>query len=201
MYVEAFTKLEGIAMKNTVILLFISLFSVPLLADEAYSYGIYPITSFYQVDDPAGKTEVSTDFHLMNFYGTYEIGRDKRIWTELGKKEFDYPSSSSAPGMSVKTTDLALQYQVRYRASKNFKPWFGAGLGFADSEYKNRHIVDNNGYLFESFDDRSGKDMSVILTAMSDFEMEHVHLIYGFSYRTSLDAGASGASFNFGVQF
>jgi len=170
-------------------------------AAENFTYGFYPGAGSYYISSSEGDSESKVVFQPLDFFATYRIDRDSRLWVELGSFDDDFTASISEIGLQAKSIDFTVQYQSRYRVSKSFKPWFGIGAVFSDTEYTNRHLVDQNGFLAQTFESIESSQTALIVSMMLISKFDFGDLIYGISYKSSLDDGVSGVGFNVGVQF
>jgi len=178
-----------------------TLFSTNSFSSDEFNYGFYPSIGLYSVNDPEGKTEQKAVFQLIDVFAAYELYRDSRLYLEVALMDEKFEPSISEVGTKIKSTDFTVQYQWRYRVSKSFKPWLGIGGMFSNVKYTNRHLVDRNGYLAKEFEPIEQKETALSVSMMLENEIAFGSIIYGISYKASLDDGRSGVSFNVGLQF
>lgn len=192
-------------MKTIYAILFLSLLSFGTEAKDKkdFSFGTFTGIGFYSIDDPEGETEAKAVTQIIDFFGTYSIGRDSRLFFEFSMIDEDFNASTTETGLTIESTDLTALYQTRLRMSKAFKPWLGAGLMFSQAEYSRRFLVDNNGFLAQSFPNRSVNETALVISLMNETELDWdlADLIYGVSYKKSLDDGRNGISINIGLKF
>lgn len=178
----------------------IFVYSNALIA-ESFNFGFYPAVGSYTIKTDDGDTERKGLFQPIDFFASYEINRDARVWVEIEALEEDFSASSKKLGGSFESTDLSFQYQMRYRATRSFKPWFGAGVIFSQYDFTNRHLVDEHGYLMEQLESQSENNIGLVVSMTLQSELDFAELIYGVKYKASLGDGINGLSFNIGLQF
>ena len=168
-----------------------------------FSYGVLPYFGSFSVDDPEGESETAEEFYVLNFVATYETARNRRLWSELGFIEFDTQASVTEVSQDVEQWYFLTAYQFRLVLSRSFKPWLGAGLVLAQSEYSGRFTTDEDGFLDQSFPARDETEFGYTLQIMHDIELENnrFDLVAGIAYTDSFDDGLQGFKIQFGILF
>ncbi len=137
------------------------------------------------VDDPAGSTEVKTHLTFLNGIATIPYRRDRRFFVHLFHNRFDLDTSNNKVSGEVKSLGLNTSYQTKLRLSRHWKPWVGGGLGFSNDTFKNRILLDNEGFIIREFPNREKEAINLLLNAsmilkqMRPFDLG-VHFQYEF---------------------
>ncbi|MFQ5589460.1 MAG: hypothetical protein ACE5F7_11555, partial [Nitrospiria bacterium] len=125
------------------------------------------------VDDSAGDTEIKTHFSFFNVIATIPFGRDRRIFTQIFYEDIDLENKSNKVSGSVKSLGLNTSYQWRFRFSRKWKPWFGAGLGLSEDKFTNRILLDSDGFIVQRFADRDEQAVNFLLNASTVLKRTH----------------------------
>ncbi len=148
-------------------ILFLLIFLVipsPAMARK-WKVGMMLGTGITSVDDPAGSTELKLDISYLNGIATIPFKRDRRVLTHLFYQNFNLNNSNNKVSGSVKSLGLNTSYQWRFRFSRKWKPWFGAGLGFSQDKISNRKKLDGDGFIIQTFSDREDDAINLLLNA------------------------------------
>lgn len=145
-------------------LLFIMLFPRASPA-RSWKAGIMMGGAVVSVDDPAGSTEVKTHLSFLNGIATIPYRRDRRIFAHLFYNRFDLDNSNNKVSGEVTSLGLNTSYQVKLRLSRHWKPWIGTGLGFSNDKFKNRILLDDEGFIIKDFPDRKEEAFNFLINA------------------------------------
>lgn len=145
-----------------------------LVGAEPFGYGYTFRLASIDIDDSDGSASVSAEPEYLNLFYTDKIARDSRYYAELHYGEFAIDADGSTVGQDVTQTAIAVSYQARFRLTRSFRPWAGAGVGYSNAEFRNRHTVDSDGYLAERFSDRAVSGFFVVLNASNYWEYNDV---------------------------
>jgi len=155
------------------ILCFLVLCSVaaPALADETkpFQFGVQTSLNSYKIDDPAGQTAPGSGLSLSGI-ALVGYGRDSRLMINVNKEAYSLAGSTSNVGQDVSSFGGGVSYQSLWRATRTWKPWIGAGLGYTSTTYKNRYTFTSPSMQFKYlYADRSATDVSLLLNADSEW--------------------------------
>ena len=155
------------------ILCFLALCSVaaPALSGENDSlrYGVQTSLNSYRIDDPAGPTAAGSGLSLSGI-ALVEFGRDSRVMINIDKASYSLAGSTTNVGQDVSSIGGGVSYQSLWRATRTWKPWIGAGLGYTSTTYKNRYIFTSPSMQFKYlYADRSATDIALLLNADSEW--------------------------------
>ena len=110
--------------------------------DKSFRFGGALYEGQFKVDDPSGPTS-TTNSAAWGLLATYEINRNGRFVASLSRDSYKLSGSVSNVGQSVIATTTSISYQKNIRFTRDFKPWFGAGIGYASSKYSDRFTCNN----------------------------------------------------------
>lgn len=123
------------------------------------------------VDDPDGDTQTASGVQPLGLVYTDWLIGDFRYWSELYYYATELDAATNRIGQDVK------RYGVRFSAQKNLRfmqawaPWLGLGLDVSQANYSNRHTVDSEGFLADSFDDRDEVAVSLLVNVISEWSV------------------------------
>jgi len=121
--------------------------------------------------------------------------RDLRYYTELLINDFSLDASTTHIGQQVEQKSIAFGIQKRVRFTRHTKPWFGIGLNVSQEQYTQRHTIDGDGFLDQTFNDREETVISINLQAMSEHEInKQFSLGLRAQYLRPVDEGVEGVS-------
>ena len=147
------------------------------------------------VNDPDGATKSTTDTTLFQLYYFHEYTRDLRYYTELLINDFNLDASTNHIGQQVEQKSIGFGLQKRFRFTRHTKPWIGIGLNVSQEEYTERHTIDGDGFLAQTFNDREETVISINLQAMSEYKMNKQFLLgLKAQYLTPIDDGVESFS-------
>ena len=177
------------------ILCFLALCSVaaPALAGENDSsrYGVQTSLNSYRIDDPAGPTAAGSGLSLSGI-ALVEFGRDSRVMINIDKAAYSLAGSTTNVGQDVSSIGGGVSYQSLWRATRTWKPWIGAGLGYTSTTYKNRYIFTSPSMQFKYlYADRSATDVALLLNADSEW---HYNRDWDFGLQAQLAKSISDKS-------
>jgi hypothetical protein len=123
------------------------------------------------VDDSKGDT--SDDWAILPITLIYTdwLMRDIRFWTDFYYYETDLDASTRNVGQNVERYGLRLSLQKSLRVSPLWAPWFGIGLDVSQTQYSDRHTVDEEGFLLERYADRDETAVSLIVNVLSEWSL------------------------------
>src|SRR3990172_1734705 len=177
-----------------------ALISIFLFVNSAYAtegsrmgYGV----SLRQltVEDPDGDVPAKTDFVFLNLYYFDEYSRDTRYYVEFSLLDTDIDAEGNKIGQDIASTGIRTSFQKRLRLGRSFKPWVGAGAGIFQEEFTQRHTIDSDGFLLNTFPDRDSTHLVLSVDAGNEWQINDnfdlgVRLLYGLP----LDDGTGGVS-------
>ena len=117
------------------------------------------------VDDPAGSTEIKPDISYLNGIASIPHKRNRRILTHLFYQVLDLNNSSNKVSGRSKSLGLNASYQLQYRFSREWKPWFGAGLGFSQDKFTDRKKLNGDGFVIQRLQAREDDAVNLLVNA------------------------------------
>ena len=185
-------------MKAFIVLGFLLLAGSTSAADTKFGAGI--VKGNYSVEDPDGSTDSASETAVVGVM-TLPVNRNFpswRYWFQLGHNSFSLDSGGSDVGQDVTSTSLEAHIHRGFNVSSEFKPWLGLGMGASLSDFENRHSVDEDGFLDETFEDRSETNMFLVLNggAASTKLEGGFHIGAALSHKVPLDDGIEATELN-----
>ncbi len=186
-------------MHKYILLIFILSFN-SVHADEGDSVfkniGFGPTIFSLSPEDPDGSTESEFSVSLFNVFYLMDLGRDTRLFTNLSYIDYSVSASASDIAQDVSRYSVSAIYQTRFRPSRSFKPWLGIGLSFSSEEFTKRYTVDSDGFLLQSYKDRSDSGVALELDFTNDVTLFDTDLVIRVGFTSSLYDGSSGFQSN-----
>lgn len=152
-------------MVRMLVALFLGVVSISAQAEMKFGAGF--VAGDYTVQDPEGDTDSADETGVVGII-TLPVNRNYpswRYWFQLGHNSFEYEARTDQVGQEVTYTSLEGQIHLGFNVAREFKPWIGAGLGASLADYEGRHTIDEDGYLADSFEDRSETNTFLLLNA------------------------------------
>lgn len=151
------------------------------------------------VDDPDGSTDTTSGAMPLSASASFPVGRDSRVLINLARYDFELDASQRDIGQKVRSTTVGGFYQWRLRLSRYFKPWIGFGPQIEFTDINARHTVDAQGFLQQTFPDRSGTAYAAAIVASHEWPVSAhleagVNAQYVISVKDALEGGLVGVS-------
>ena len=159
-------------MRSTICFLVLCSVVAPVLAAEndPLRFGVQTSLNSYRIDDPVGPTAGGTGLSLSGI-ALYEFGRDSRMMINVNKDAYSVAASTSNIGQDVSSMGGGVSYQSKWRVSRTWKPWLGAGLGYTSTTYKNRYTFTSPSQQFKYlYAERSATNVALLLNANSEWQ-------------------------------
>ncbi len=145
--------------------------------------------SVNSVDDPEGSTALNFQPSYFNAIGTLKINRDRRLFLHLFYSDFDLENKRNKVSAQIKNLGLNASYQWRIRYSRQWKPWFGVGLGFSQDEFRSRFLLDQDGFIGQDLPDRQEDAVNLLINASTILKR---WLMLDFGVHAQIDIPISG---------
>ncbi len=117
----------------------------------------------FTVDDPDGDSETEWAVRPINFIYTDRAFDSYRYWAEAFYHDTVLSASTSKIGQEIKQLGVRGSIQKEISRHTLGDSWLGAGLQLSYDDYKNRHTVDNAGFLAQTYSDRSGFESALLI--------------------------------------
>lgn len=172
--------------------------SCAVQADTKYGAGL--IKGSYSVEDPDGSTDSASETAVVGIMAM-PMNRNFpawRYWFQLGHNSFDLDAGVNEVGQDVTTTSLEAQIHRGFNVSSEFKPWLGVGLGVSLSDYEGRFTIDSDGFLADTYEDRSETNMFLVLnTGAASKKLDGgFHIGVSLSQKVPFDDGVEATELN-----
>jgi hypothetical protein len=159
-----------------------------------YAVGI----SRLAVDDPDGSTKAAVDVQPITLIYTDWLPRGWRYWAEGYYIRATLDASVGDIGQQVSRIGARLAVQRNVQWGK-WSPWLGAGLDLSRNHYSKRYTVDSDGFLLNTYTDRSSTAVGITAHIVSEWalardwdlstKLEQVFPVNGGITETSLSVG------------
>ena len=155
----------------------------PPSAKPTYHFGVLAGMARSDVDEPAGGANSET-YPLLTLLGTVQFGATRRVFGQLSFNSFTLDPGVDTVGQDVKQTGAAVSYQARFDAG-GWRPWLGAGVGYARERFQNRLTVAPDGFIAQRFPDREENAFLLALSGTMQWRVADawdvgVHLQYDY---------------------
>lgn len=118
---------------------------------NASEYGVNFYGSVLQVNDSVGDSKKTPLFSPFNVFYSDKIRIDSRYWVELSLINSQLNATDTEVGQDVAIYGFNSSYQKRFRLTRKFKPWLGAGISYLSVKSRLRHTVDQSNFLADEF--------------------------------------------------
>lgn len=181
-----------------IICLILACFTAPAFAEESsFRFGGQVSANSFRLSDPDGPT-ASGSGSSFGLIGLYDTGRNARFKLDVTHYSYTLAGSTSNVGQEVSSTGGAISFQKMWRLSRDFKPWFGAGLGYASSTYRNRYTLTPSTLYSVPLKNRSSSDFAFLLNANAEWELNRDFNI-GLQGQLTRAFGSSTSAFGVGI--
>ncbi|MBY5979225.1 hypothetical protein [Ferrimonas balearica] len=165
---------------------------------QAFDFHVGAGAGMFQADDPEIKSsQTPSGFVLMG--AKYSLSRNSAVVSELQYSAFTSDAKTNRMGLKAKSIDWSLAYSYQYPFSYQVRPMINIGGFVSQFSLKDRHRIDENGYLIRQYDDHSTITGGLITSIHHDFEIDRfdsawglgIQIKYAFSGVNSIGAYAS----------
>ena len=132
-----------------------------------------------------------------------ETSRLNKIYVGLRGFELDVDATSSGKlGANIESTQFEATWLRKFKMSRNFKPWFGAGIRSSLIEVSSRHTIDRDGYLLATFKHSESTFLAFVLKTTADWEIgEGWYINADASFDQPIGDGLQGFGFSLGIKY
>lgn len=173
------------------------LFSTPsaFADDKTLRFGGQVSENSYSLTDPSGPTANGTG---VSFGGLalYDLNRNGRMLANLTKESYKLTASTTNVGQDVSAFGASLSYQKMWRLTRDFKPWFGVGIGYSAMSFKNRHTLTPTGLFSVPLANRDTSEFALLLNTNSEWEIDHD---FSWGVQGQFSSSSSAKSFRVGL--
>ena len=163
-------------------------------ARVGYAVGASRLT----VNDPDGPTKAVVDVAPLTLIYTDWLPGGWRYWAEGYYFSASLAGSASDIGQQVSRIGARLAVQRNLQLWK-WSPWLGLGLDVSHNHYSKRYTVDSDGFLLNTYADRSGFALGITAQIVNEWalardwdmsvKLEHVFPAIGGITETALSVG------------
>lgn len=156
-------------------------FSVILSCSNAFAllddlhFGWMPMFNYNSIHDPEGATK--DEMHVMPVSGVIiynHIARDQRLFGHVYYDWYDVKASTENIGQKAREFGANLSWQWMIRIARNWRPYLGVGLGYANEKFTNRYVCSSPSCQYSSntsFSDRSVQSFTALVNASSEWSI------------------------------
>ncbi|NOZ53764.1 MAG: hypothetical protein GXP08_11620 [Gammaproteobacteria bacterium] len=123
------------------------------------------------VDDPETGSSTKWGVQPTSLIYTDWLVTDIRYWTTLYYLKTKLDASTDNTGQDATRFGVRFSLQKSLRLTHAWAPWFGIGIDVSRAQYTVRHTVDEEGFLLETFPDRSETTAAVVFSALSEWSL------------------------------
>lgn len=132
----------------------------------------------FQADDPELKSGNALSGFLLSGV-SYSINRNAAIVSELQYSAFKSDAEPHQMGLQAKALDWSIAYSHQYPFSYRFQPHFSLGGFVSQFSLKQRHQVDDAGFLTQQFDNHSAVTGGIAFSVHHRFSIERFDSEWG----------------------
>lgn len=155
----------------------------------------------FSVDDPNGDSEDDWAIRPINAVYTDRAFDKYRYWAEAFYQDTVLSASSTQIGQQV--TQLGIRGSIQLEMARHSigTSWLGTGLQFSYDNYRNRHTIDDAGFLAQTYADRSGLEPALLINYIYEKKLAGWDLAGKLEKSIAVGDGASELSFSLVVLF
>jgi len=147
-------------------------FSFGVYADDSFRYGFFPTTTYIDVNDPNGPANKLTYLSLFSGVLISDLGRDSRIFAQgYYDKEQEIDGDTVNIHQNVTRSGASVSYQFNSRMTREWKPWFGMGIGYNDESIINRYTRTSSGFLNRRYDDIKNSSFTGVVSMATEWRI------------------------------
>ena len=162
-------------------------YSLDVLALRA---GVSGNLGTYSVDDPNGSTDAGSGYSVTPV-AVFVYSNEWRLWTEFDYKQFTAQYSSGNVGQKVKSYSLDAIMQRGFVSSTN-RYFIGGGVSFSRDSYKERSLVDQDGFILQQYADRKEFNTALLIRAGYSRLIDDGSVGVNIGYQLPLNDGIRG---------
>ena len=147
------------------------LVSVGVADASEFGYTVYG--SNLKINDPDGSTNSIGYFAPFNGFYADLLKRDLRYHVEAFTDSVILDAGVNHIGQKVKYQGIGISLQHRVRLLSEMKPWFGVGIDYVDIHYRERHTVDQGGFLDNRYPNSDEAVVNAVLNMAAYWEFTH----------------------------
>lgn len=180
-------------MRKFFICVFVFLLVVPVISTADTKVGLSPAVVMFSIDDPDGDTEDYVGFQPFGITTVHDLNNKYRVMAVFNYFDFEVDPSTSEIGQSVEGYHVGTIIQRIIRIARGFNFHAGLGVSYTAADFTGRHTVAADGYLQDSYDDRSESLFSLLGNISKEWEVSKSFEIGAdLSYQYGLKDGLSG---------
>ena len=152
----------------------------------------------FAVDDPDGPTQSEVDIQPITLIYTNWLPHNWRYWAEAYYFSTSLKGNAGEIRQDVSRLGVRLAFQHHLRVGRS-SFWVGAGLDISSNEYTTRYSVDSDGFLLNTYADRTDTAWGLNVQIISEWpvandwdlaaKLEHVFPLSGGITESTLSAG------------
>lgn len=155
----------------------------------------------FTVDDPDGDSEDDWAVRPLNIIYTDRAFGVYRYWAEAFYQDTVLSASNTQIGQEVKQLGIRGSMQREMARHSIGTSWLGAGFQLSHDNYRNRHTIDNAGFLAQTYSDRSGLEPALLLNYMFEQKLAGWDLAGKIEKSIALGDGTNELTFSLALLF
>lgn len=188
----------------TLLMLYLVVNTVQADALVTAEFGIEAGGSQIAFEDFEGEGDASTltQVNALNAVLYAYIERDIRLKNLLGYRTLDIDSTETRLGQEGSLWTASVQYQGRFEFGRLAYFWAGLGLGMGLYDFRDRHKVDQDGFLSTAYKDLTGNTVSGLASINREFAIASSWLVgIGAQYEYHFNGRLSETSINLSLLY
>ena len=141
------------------------------MPEHVFRLGLAVGGSQISIDDPDGSTADEWSLQPFNLIYVNRINSGLRFWAEAYYQDTTLSASSENIGQNIQHYGTRFSLQKPVVLGQAWAPWFGVGIQLADVQFEDRHTKDKDGFLLQSFPNRSEFISSLLLNFASEWRI------------------------------
>ncbi len=165
--------------------------------DRTIQFGISPFGQIATLTSDEGDSESRLLFSPIGFVVKYPFGKKSalRVFADYYDQE-NFDATTTDIGQRIEGFSFSALYSRQFALSRGLKPWLSAGLSVDNFEYTSRHLVDSDGFLTTTYENREETEMTLLFGGSLTFG-EASNFELDLLYKLPMDTGADGLMFRF----
>ncbi len=140
------------------------------------------------INDPQGNVETDASMQLFQLAYSDLWFQGYRYWGDVFFDSSEHKATETKIGQEIRRFGVRAIVHRQMYISDKYTLWAGGGLQLAQEQYKLRHQVDSDGFLVQSFGDRTQTSLALVLDMINEWQI-NTHWDIGGRLRYSFALG------------
>lgn len=124
------------------------------------------------VNEPQGNVETDTSVQFLQLTYSDQWLQGYRYWGDVFVDNSEHKATETEIGQEMERFGVrAIVHRPLYLSNK-YNLWAGGGLQLTQEKYTLRHRIDSDGFLVQSFGDRTQTSLALVLDMVNEWQID-----------------------------